>query len=59
VTSARRWGRRKITRSKVQRALDALMALVETCDYGKIDYEDRRSIDQACAALTRMRDTTI
>lgn len=55
--TGRRWGNRRITGRKAQRAIDALMALVQTCDWGDVDADDRAAIHGACRALTRMRDS--
>jgi hypothetical protein len=56
TTGERRWPRRHITGGKAQRALDALMALVQTCDWADVDADDKAAIHGACSALTRMRD---
>lgn len=58
MTPGRRWGRRKITPVKAQRALDAIMALVQTSDWADVDHDTRRTIDDACREITRLRDAT-
>jgi hypothetical protein len=56
TTGERHWPRRHITGRKAQRALDALMDLVQIGGWTDVDVDDRAAIHGACSALTRMRD---
>lgn len=56
VTTTRRWQRRHITPVKAQRAIDALMAVVQTSEWDDVDADTKRTIHGACSALTAIRD---
>lgn len=48
--------RRRITRLKAQRAIDALMLLVQTRDWQDLDQDAKDAINAACREITVIRD---
>ena len=53
----RRWQNRRITPTKAQHAIDAIMVIVQTKDWDRLDFDTRAAIHGACAALTSIRDS--
>jgi hypothetical protein len=51
--------RRRITPTRAQCALDALMVLVQTSDWKDVDADDRQAIHRTCEVLTRLRDREV
>lgn len=49
----------RITRVRVQRAIDALALLVSSGDWGDVEGGDRSIVQSACVVLTRRRDTMV
>lgn len=58
MATGRSWGNRRITPAKAQHAIDALMALVETGDWAGLDPDVKTAINDACEALTAVREST-
>lgn len=46
---------RRITETKIQRALNALMALVQSADWHEVDPDLKDGIHDVCRGLTRLR----